>query len=305
MSERTAVVAAQRPQDSSAVPPQLKLLLKHFLEYADHDVSYNAPGTPPRAMSFAVLGKFFDDTELASALPAAQQAKLIDSIRPPQGRHVTWRDFIIVLQIVAEYRFSGLDDAERLKAIVADLLTKLDRKVTPSAAVAAETGGPIPSAAPPPQPTPMEPRDALRPSAAHGDDTTYSIHQVSHISSNCGEASARRAQPLDEPRTLERAQRLTYYPSIADDVLQELSQRFSEGMSAEEVCSLARIQLSCAAFIESMRVHCAVASPNPRHQLMEVCRRVGAAMFPYSHRVVQEELGCQLLYQGLAAPPPL
>ena len=150
MSERTAVVAAQRPQDSSAVPPQLKLLLKHFLEYADHDVSYNAPGTPPRAMSFAVLGKFFDDTELASALPAAQQAKLIDSIRPPQGRHVTWRDFIIVLQIVAEYRFSGLDDAERLKAIVADLLTKLDRKVTPSAAVAAETGGPIPSAAPPP-----------------------------------------------------------------------------------------------------------------------------------------------------------
>ena len=77
-------------------------ILHRFLEYATEEVTYHAEGTPSSAMSFNALGHFFDDAELITTLSDEDQRRLIDEIRPPLGRFVTWKDFVTVLQIVAD-----------------------------------------------------------------------------------------------------------------------------------------------------------------------------------------------------------
>lgn len=77
-------------------------ILERFLEYATEEVDYADAGSPSAAMTFATLGHFFDDAELISVLDSAQQCQLIEEIRPPPGRLVTWADFLTILQIVAD-----------------------------------------------------------------------------------------------------------------------------------------------------------------------------------------------------------
>ncbi|CUG87463.1 Hypothetical protein, putative [Bodo saltans] len=83
-------------------------ILERFLEYAtsvmegDDRKFIAESGLPVAAMTFAALGHFFDDAELISVLEPSAQSQLIDEIRPPPGRLVTWTDFMTILQIVAD-----------------------------------------------------------------------------------------------------------------------------------------------------------------------------------------------------------
>jgi hypothetical protein len=150
----TPLVSSPPPASSAALQvlqqsyPSVSLkdlpILERFLEYAtsaiegdDRKFTVEA-GLPVAAMTFAALGHFFDDAELISVLEPDAQSQLIDEIRPPPGRLVTWTDFTTILQIVADAvhptipnealalelvcrraleKLCALDDASKMKSI--------------------------------------------------------------------------------------------------------------------------------------------------------------------------------------------
>ena len=112
------------------------------MQYATEDVAYNDPGTPPIAMTFAALGHFFSDSSALGDMTAKKQQTFIERISPPLGRHITWTDFKIILELVAERRFPRLQQDLATRQTLEDILLNLQLSPT-------QTGSPSAAAAPP------------------------------------------------------------------------------------------------------------------------------------------------------------
>ena len=102
-------------------------LLRHFEAHCVSVVDYSDDPSTNRAMSFNELAEFFRQSGAVAPLTLPRQRELVRLIEPPEGRLITWTDFKIILEMVAQERFPKRSPADGLYLLLKGILAELSK----------------------------------------------------------------------------------------------------------------------------------------------------------------------------------
>jgi hypothetical protein len=115
-------------------------LLYHFESRCTHEVSYSDDPLTAKALTFPQLKQLLAD---GNALPSsadfeAKRNEFLATIEPPPGRFITWTDFRLILELLAQMRFQHRTIEDGLHLLIKGVVTHLDQR---SPSVASVAGG--------------------------------------------------------------------------------------------------------------------------------------------------------------------